>query len=573
MDRFRQMMQTIQSQLGGLTGSQKLLAGCLAVIAAMTLFLVSQYAGRQAMVGLVNDDPNINLVQTLRGSGIDARLDNGTIVVPPSQQRRAVATLAQAGQLPGDTTIMFSNLMEFQDWKNPRQQNRQQYLLALQNELSRVIGLYQNVASAQVFIDAPEPTGLGRASQSPTASVNVVTIDQAGLPQKSVDAISRLVSGPVAGLTPGRVEVVDPSGPRRVTDETEQLSNSWLEHAAKVERMTEQKLRSFLGDIPGVVVSVNAQVDVTRVTESTLTHLKNNEGTVSVPTSETVDESVDESSRAAAEPGVRSNQRADINSGGSGLGTNSTRTQTTTDYQVGLGVNQKQVMDPRGMPTFLAASIAIPQTYIESLLMRAKARAAGADGEDAEPAPLTDEEVQQRFDTLRAGFEALLLPQLAAVGPDGTRSKGEITVSMIPVLGAAAITRAEGGAGFFGSMQNVPGGSSAGLNLGPLGPVSVETIMVGVLAVVSLVMMLLMVRKAGRPSELPTATEVVGVPPALRSDESIVGEAGETDTPMEGIEVDEFQVKTQKMLDQVNELVGENPLIASRLLGRWIEAE
>ncbi|MFT5424230.1 MAG: flagellar M-ring protein FliF [Phycisphaerales bacterium] len=572
MDRFRKIIETIKSQLGGLTGSQKLLAGCLAVIAGMTLFLVSQYAGQKAMVGLINDDPNINLVQTLRGSGIDAQLDDGTIVVPPSQQRRAVATLAQAGQLPGNTTIMFGNLMEFQDWKNPRQQNRQQYLLALQNELARVIGLYQNVSAAQVFIDAPEPTGLGRASRAPTASVNVVTMDQGGLTQKSVDAIARLVSGPVAGLTPANVGVVDPSGPRRVTDESEMLSNSWLEQATKIERVTEQKLRSFLGDIPGVVVSVNAQVDVTRVTESTLTHLKNNEGTVSVPRSETVDESVDESSKASAEPGVRSNQSADINTGAAGLGTNSTRTQTTTDYQVGLGVNQRQVMDPRGMPTFLAASVAIPQTYIENLLTHAKARAAGTDAADAEPAPLTDQEVQQRFDVIKAQFEALLLPQLAAVGADGTRTQGEITVSMIPVLGGA-IVQSLGGSGFISTVPSVAGTGSMGLNLGPLGPVSVETIMVGVLAVVSLAMMLLMARKAGRPADLPTATEVVGVPPALRSEESVVGEAGETDTPMEGIEVDELQVKTQKMLDQVNELVGDNPLVASRLLGRWIEAE
>jgi flagellar biosynthesis/type III secretory pathway M-ring protein FliF/YscJ len=313
-------------------------------------------------------------------------------------------------------------------------------------------------------------------------------------------------------------------------------------------------------------------VDVTRVTESTLTHLKNNEGTVSVPRSETVDESVDESSKASAEPGVRSNQSADINTGAAGLGTNSTRTQTTTDYQVGLGVNQRQVMDPRGMPTFLAASVAIPQTYIENLLTHAKARAAGTDAADAEPAPLTDQEVQQRFDVIKAQFEALLLPQLAAVGADGTRTQGEITVSMIPVLGGA-IVQSLGGSGFISTVPSVAGTGSMGLNLGPLGPVSVETIMVGVLAVVSLAMMLLMARKAGRPADLPTATEVVGVPPALRSEESVVGEAGETDTPMEGIEVDELQVKTQKMLDQVNELVGDNPLVASRLLGRWIEAE
>ncbi|MFG0306345.1 MAG: flagellar M-ring protein FliF C-terminal domain-containing protein [Phycisphaerales bacterium JB040] len=570
MDRFRHILENIQAQLGSLTGSQKLLAGSLVVIALMTLFLVSQYAGGQQMVSLVNDDPNINLVQTLRGAGIDARVENDTIVVPPNQQRRAVATLAQAGQLPGDTTILFSNLMEFQDWKNPRQQNRQQYLLALQNELARVVALYPNVSSAQVFIDAPEPSGLGRAAQAPTASVNVITTDQGGLKQSSVDAIARLVSGPVSGLTPDRVEVLDPTGPRRVTNEDDLLSTSWLEHAQKVERATEQKLRSLLGDIPGVVVSVTAQVDITRVTQSSRDFKKNNEGSVAIPASETSEESINETARASAEPGVRSNQQADINYGGS-TGQNSTRTNTTTDFEVGVGVTESQTYDPRGMPTYLAASVAIPQPYVEQLLLQARARAGGAGEEGGEaPAPLTDQEVQQKFDELKVQFEELLGQQLVAVGPDGTRTPGDITVKMLPVLGAA-LPAAAGSASFFGMSSSTASGG--GVSLGPLGPVSVETLLVGLLGVVAFVLMLGMVRKAGKRVEMPDPAEIVGIPPALTTPENLVGEAAESDSVMEGIEVDESHMRIQKMLDQVNELVNENPLAASKLLGRWVETD
>lgn len=571
MDRFRHIIENMQTQLGSLTGSQKLLAGSLVVIALMTLFLVSQYAGNQQMISLVSDDPNINLVQTLRGAGINARVENDTIVVPPSEQRRAVATLAQAGQLPGDTTILFSNLMEFQDWKNPRQQNRQQYLLALQNELARVVSLYPSVSSAQVFIDAPEPSGLGRAAQAPTASVNVVTTDQSGLKQSSVDAIARLVSGPVSGLTPDRVEVLDPTGPRRVTNEDDLLSTSWLEHAQKVERATEQKLRALLGDIPGVVVSVTAQVDITRVTQSSRDFKKNNEGSVAIPASETMEESINESARASGEPGVRSNQQADINYGAS-TGQNSTRTNTQTDFEVGVGVTESQTYDPRGMPTYLAASVAIPQTYVEQLLMQARARAAVGqeEGGEEEPAPLTDQEVQQKFDELKTQFEELLGQQLVAVGPDGARTPGDITVKMLPVLGGV-MPAAAGSTAFFGMGSSTASGG--GLSLGPLGPVSVETLMVGLLGLVAFVLMLGMVRKAGKRVELPDPAEIVGIPPALTTPENLVGEASESDAVMEGIEVDEAHMKIQKMLDQVNELVNENPGAASKLLGRWVETD
>ena len=63
---LRQLFDNARSSLGPMTASQKLLIGSLGVIALMTLFLVVQYTARPAMVALMADDPNANLVQTLQ---------------------------------------------------------------------------------------------------------------------------------------------------------------------------------------------------------------------------------------------------------------------------------------------------------------------------------------------------------------------------------------------------------------------------------------------------------------------------------------------------------------------------
>jgi hypothetical protein len=90
---------------------------------------------------------------------------------------------------------------------------------------------------------------------------------------------------------------------------------------------------------------------------------------------------------------------------------------------------------------------------------------------------------------------------------------------------------------------------------------------------VALAMMLLMVKRSGRKITLPTAEELVGIPPALSAGEDIVGEADVSDSPLAGLEVDEDQLKSQKILEQVGALIIENPELASGMLGRWVAAE
>jgi flagellar biosynthesis/type III secretory pathway M-ring protein FliF/YscJ len=83
-------------------------------------------------------------------------------------------------------------------------------------------------------------------------------------------------------------------------------------------------------------------------------------------------------------------------------------------------------------------------------------------------------------------------------------------------------------------------------------------------------MMFLMVRKASRKAEMPSAEELVGLPPTLETKSDLIGEADESETPMAGIEVDEGEVRSQKLLEQVQALVKDNPDSAAKLINRWV---
>jgi flagellar biosynthesis/type III secretory pathway M-ring protein FliF/YscJ len=202
-----------------------------------------------------------------------------------------------------------------QDWRHSREQHRQQYLFALQNELGRVIGKFRGVRSATVIIDAPERQGLGRTSQVPSASVTVFPAGGEPLSQATVDAVASLVSGAQSGLARSRVAVIDggTQQQRRATDESSMAAGTYLDHRSKVEADTLRKLEGLLSYIPGVIVAVTAEVDVSRVSEQTRSNLNKGEGTISLLKSESTTAIESGGEAKGAEPGVRSMVGADIN--------------------------------------------------------------------------------------------------------------------------------------------------------------------------------------------------------------------------------------------------------------------
>ncbi|MDX9910878.1 MAG: hypothetical protein RBS39_03500 [Phycisphaerales bacterium] len=555
MGQLAKLLENVRTHLGQLGLTQKMLIGALGVILAMTLLLVAQLSAKPSMETLFAADGTGDQVAILRAAGIEAKVSGGEVVVPAGNRHAALATLGQSGSLPGDSTILFKNLIDKQSWQHSRTQNEQLYMVALQNELSRVISHFTGISSATVLIDAPQPNGLGGVVREPTASATVFTSGGGELPQKTVDAIAHLIASARSGLKLEHVRVIDGSSgrQRQATDESQLVATTYLEHAAAVENAVRRKLLEHLAYIPGVTVTVTAQVDVTRVRSETSRYLDKGAGSVSMIGSSNGSTKAQGGGSKGAEPGPRSNVAMDVSRPSSSGGSTYNESQTDETFDNRFGTQVEQVVDPRGMPTFLAASINIPSGFVAGTLKT-------QDG--AAPA---DADVARAFDDMRTAIEAGVKPHLRTRSPVGDVVEGAVAVAMIP-LDAPAIGTARagmfggGGGGGVTSMLSMEGGL-------------IEKGLLAAMALVSMGLMVTMVKKAGKKAPLPTAEELVGLPPQLDTGSDLVGEADESDAPMAGIEVDDQDVRAQKMMEQVTEMVKQEPDSAARLLSRWMETD
>lgn len=566
MDRLRTILAAIGKQLGALGTTQKLLIGSLAVILLMTLFLVSQYAGRPSLVELLPAAPadqQARAVKALASSGLGVRDVGGRAMVPSSNRTDALAALNQSGALPSDTTLLFENITTKLAWTNPRETNRAIYKTMLENELAAVLARHRGLRGAKVFLDIPEPGGIGAAAALPKATVTLFTDSGGPADQSLVDAAARLVAGAVSKLDPSRVTVTDGSTgrARKVTDDAQMTPTAAREAATMVERQFKEKIANIVRYIDGVMVEVTAEVDVRRVAAQETKYLKPNEGTVSVLKTEKTLSDTDSRGSAGAEPGVRPNVQADINAG-AGSATRSEKSESDTQNEVRIGSRVAQITDPGGQPTRLVATVGVPRGYVIAALAAEKSAAAGSSG-GAAPTPPTDAEIQARFETEKKSIEEAVKPHLQTRTPEGQTVPGEVVVALVAGEGGiAAGSGARPGAG--------GGGGGVGATILALGGGIIDKVMLGALALVAVGMMFLMVRRAGRKGDAPTPEQLVGLPPALATKSDLVGEADESETPIEGIEVGEAEIKAGKIREQVSELIKKSPETAGTMLNRWV---
>lgn len=579
MEQLRRIFEPIGRALAKLGPSQKLLIGSLAIILLMTFFVVSQYAAAPKLAPVLSGgtpEDQQKVVDYLETQGINYKVQAGRIMVPVERQYAVLAQLQRASALPADKRLLFSSLQDSQDWMRSRSQLDQRFTIALCNELSQVIRNFPGVTDANVFIAMPQGApGLGAAARKPTAQVTVFTRPGSALDQPSVDALADLVAGSVSGLDVNEIKIVDGTNRRRyrANQPGDFAATTYLEQAAKVEERIQNKIVEHLSPfMPNVIVSVNAIVDAARTESRTESVLPKGEGTQAILKKESTTNKTSTESAGAAEPGVGANISASIDRGGAG-GRNSTSDETSdTDFEIGFGRKTETRLDAQGKPIKINVAVSVPRDYVSQILASKAAPAAPGAAPAAAP---SDDDITKAWDAERPKLEAMLRPLIETeVGSDqaggAAASTGNLVVSLIPVAMMSA-SAAGGSAAGIGSLFG--GGSTGSGGGGLMGSPLIKQISLGGLAALSIGLMLLMVRKAGRAPALPTAEELVGIPPALAPGSDLVGEADESDTAMSGIEVDDDELRTQKMLEQVSELVKTNPSSAATVFNRWMTPE
>jgi len=576
MDQLRKVLGLITTQGAKLTPTQKLLVGSVCVIALMSLFLVSQYAGKAQMVELIpagSPEDQAKAAEYLDGAGVPYEFNTEKKVIVPTERKfPALARLAKAQVITGQSLLGRNNLVEHQDWLKPKAVQDQMYVTALCNDLAKVIGNFDGITGAEVFISAPETTGLGSPTRRPVATVTVRPAPGAKLDQGTVDALADLVAGTTAGLDAKNVSIIDGVNRRsyRAGQDNGFSANGYMEQVAIVEERVRDKIMHHLGSFIGdVVVSVNAIVDGSRTDIRTESALPKGEGTIAVPIEERSTTSTSTSGSKAAAPGLGGNVGMDIEyAAGDGGSTSDETSETRYSAKIGTRTETRQM--PRGRPTKINVAVSVPRGYVEQVIKQRKGAAAAAPGAAA-PAEPSEAEIETEWTTRVAkGLEDMVRPLVQTADMAGSAMEaGDVVVSLIPVAIASV--------GPGGSMGT--GGSSSGA-AGPLGGVSslvssglFKQGVLGGLAVLSIGMMFMLVRKAGRAAPMPTAEELVGIPPAIEVDSDLVGEADEGETAMMGIEIDNDELKRQKMLEEVSELVKSNPQSAVGVFNRWLSPE
>ncbi len=542
MDWIQKSLQEISRRLGGLTVSQKLLIGTLLITVPMVLWVVGQYAAKPQMVPVLDQaleaSQRARIIEYMDMHRVPYQMIGDRIVVPSDQRHAVVARLSLQHLLPEDTSEGFKSFLKDRTWWTTTTQNQQLFDIALQSELNRVVSAFPWVQKATIIISRPQKLDFGANYTRPTASINVVMAD-GRLDQKKVDAVAGLVSGSVAGMKPEDVSVIDAVAgrPWKVRGDTDVASGDYLETIQSYERQYYEKISNVLRYIPDVIVAVNVEVNMTR--QQIDSKAVSGDDPKTLVKRENTNNTENKGPGTGGEPGVRSNT-GEVIVGAESNGTLSTSEQAEVDYIATPFYVHTASSQPAGAPKRISATVNVPRSYFIKIFQR---------GQNAEAQP-TDEQlkpvVDEHLPRIRTQIETLVKLK---------DDPGSVVVDMYADGGGMAAGTAMAAAG------------SEGWGTSGSGPWQTGVLIA--LAVLSLGMMLLMVRKASQRPPVPTMSELAGV----ELDELRTMARDRDGNLLPEIAVDEQAAKHEQIVDQVSEMAKNQPQDLANMVRWWMTQE
>lgn len=555
MEFLRKLFVQTQSHLKGLTASQRLAIGSCAGLIVLALLWLVNWSGSQTMVPLLDQPMSADEIapirQRLEAMQITHKVQNGVLLVPADQEYQVRAQLAQAQALPRDISLGFTRLIEknMSPWQDLTEKDWLRGV-ALGNELARTLQCFEGIEDARVFLDRTVKRTIGQPPVVPTASVFVKPAAGVQLTRDRVFAMANMVSAAVGGLDVTKVRVADMTTGRSyaVPSLEDTLAFSDLEDRQKKETYFANKIRDLF-DIPGLLVAVHAALD-----EESTQVIKEEHGKPVMVADESESETMARGQQAD-EPGVNPNTSVAISSGGNSENMEKNRTKSTFDGRVDRTVTKTE--KPRHGIQKLFASVNVPRSYLEAIYKKANEGKVPTD-EELNALARTELDVKIRNQVLGVlglgrGEEDQV--KVAWIHDDATIQLGE-AMQAGTTDGMLALVRVYGG--------------KAGL---------------GALAFVSLVMMLMMVRRVSEgpvlPGEEPPARQVIHIKGRRKADEVMemtvgdepVGDAEVSGALLVGREVDEHTLHSQEVVGQVVEMINDDPETTVGILRRWMDTD
>ncbi|MDQ3441551.1 MAG: hypothetical protein M3478_14505, partial [Planctomycetota bacterium] len=514
--------------------------GSLVAIMVMTLLWWGRYAGTAEMEPVLSQAfsaEDIGRAQMhLKSNGIPAKIEGDRILVSAGQREEAVAALAFAGLMPLDSASAVDEMTKKLNSFMPQTMTEAMFKEAKQQTMQNVIRRWPGVKQADVWIEPAGPRKLGVRNEA-TASISITMKDNGPGTRKLAESAAAFVAGAQQQLPVQNIAVVIGERRYRMSDSGGVAGSDELgEIVAGHEHRIEEKVHGLFPYIDGLFVKVAVDVNLTSLQAQNKTYdtIQQKEKRTNTRT-----ETEPAGTGRVTEPGAMPNTGATIDPQPlpQAAGERSVE-ENESEYENFAGTKTTMENTPAGKFSVVSAAVRVPRSYFLKMFQNSS-------GSTAEPTavtlqPIVEAEIAKMRDDVVA----------AASIEDGKL----VSVSMYddspgPLRVAATVT---------------PGGTIAT----SIGTYSKE-IAIGALAVISLFMVSMMVRK-GTPAPVMAMPALPRETPHLDGSPEVAGIVGDTNQLLDGMELDEDAVRTQQMLDQVSTLVGENPDAAANLVKRWL---
>lgn len=551
MDLLKTQLERIQKQLAGLSASQKMLVASLAAIMVITVVWWGKYAGEAEMVPLLNQSFSANdlgpIQDRLTAKGVSFTINADKILVPADRRMEILSDLTYARVMPHNMQAGFDEIVKEMSPFDSNEKQQKIWNHGKEATLSQLISEWPGVARADVIIDATNEVRV-EGSVEPSATVNITTQDGRNAPQKMIDAAADAVSGAVAGLKPGRIKVVVNGYAKRTHGANDTITNGsdQLELVQQNEAWDEDKVRNSFGDIPNILVAVTVKLNTATV-QSEKHDADPKKSFAKVTQSDTETDQTN-GPAAGGEAGTVSNLGLSINGGGTPGGVTQTHEKTEEKSQLIISDEHTITSTPAGDAPPVSATVRFPLShFVKDFQWQT--------GSAQTP---TSAQLQPIIDKELTDYRQMVANCLGMAAAD--KISVYAYVDTFPSLSTPPVASA----------------GAAGLSLMVGG--HAKEIALGTLAVMSLFMASMMVRKAA-PTPLPAAAVamatsdragIAGNASMAIAGEMVAGEAVEGEGHLEGMELTDDTVKAGRMVDQVSTLVREDPDTAAALVKRWM---
>ncbi len=398
MDFLNQSFAQLKDLFDGMTPGSRITAGLLLVVVVVSLGYLFTYSVPGGDVYLLEGrmftGPEIQAIEAALGvARLPCETDGGRIRVPRGKKYEYMGALAKADALPKDfgqdLQSMLQNSSAFGSWKLTKEQIK----IGTERQLSQIIGGMPGVKQAAVQYNREEKKGWMK-DDVVNATANVWMVGSKEVDKDLVDSICTTIMGPVPGVSPENIRVVDITNNRSFQGNAEDLAGgsggSYATRTREWEEYYRDNILALLQDVRGV--SVRCSVALSKEKSVVKDSVDHDTKTVTRAMEEETSTRSFQGAEPAGRPGPVGNAntpRALGNSQGKGSTEDADESKIKQD-SVPIQSTQTRTELAGLIPEQVKVSINVPRTHIEDIWHQKndKPGEEPKDPEDSDLAPL-----------------------------------------------------------------------------------------------------------------------------------------------------------------------------------------